>query len=175
MPRKRIQIEDNFWLCDAEQIDSAELFRLVEKNKAYLSSYLPWAKKFNSGKLSSNFIERSIQRKKDKLEDYYLLLQDDFIIGALSIKTENQPTGHGEAGYWISENYSGKGLTTKALKALIKHCFQKTRLSTLTIRTHQNNIASIRVAQKCGFKNISTQNIHVESKDFLYFELEKTL
>lgn len=174
MPKRKIQIDDNFWLCDAEQIDASELFRLVKKNKSYLSAYLPWVNTFNSQKVSGSFIKRSSVRKAANLEDYYLLLQDDFIIGALTIKTEKQLPGYGEAGYWISENYSGRGLTTLALMALVRFTFQKKNLTRLFIRTRPGNVAAIRVAEKCGFRMIDANNSLNESEDFLYFELEKS-
>lgn len=60
-----------------------------------------------------------------------------------------------EAGYWIGFPYWGKDLTTEALSALIIFCRDCLRLDSLLITTDAKNIASQRVAKKCGFKFIA--------------------
>lgn len=60
-----------------------------------------------------------------------------------------------EVGYWIGFPYWGKGLTTEALSALIIFCRDSLYLDSLLITTGAKNIASQRVAKKCGFKFIA--------------------
>ncbi len=60
-----------------------------------------------------------------------------------------------EVGYWIGFPYWGKGLTTEALSALIIFCRDSLYLDSLLITTDAKNIASQRVAKKCGFKFIA--------------------
>lgn len=55
-------------------------------------------------------------------------------------------------GYWIGKEYWGKGIATKALSAFLD-C-EKTR--PLYARAVKDNMASIRVLQKCGFKITGT-------------------
>ena len=59
-----------------------------------------------------------------------------------------------EVGYWIGREYWGKGIATKALSQFLGHV--ETR--PLYARVAKNNIASIRVLEKCGFE-ISDENI----------------
>lgn len=60
-----------------------------------------------------------------------------------------------EVGYWIGFPYWSKGLTTEALSALIIFCRDSLYLDSLLITTDAKNIASQRVAKKCGFKFIA--------------------
>lgn len=60
-----------------------------------------------------------------------------------------------EVGYWIGFPYWGKGLTTEALSALIIFCQDCLHLDSLLITTDAKNIASQRVAKKCGFNFIA--------------------
>lgn len=64
-------------------------------------------------------------------------------------------TNEREVGYWIGYPYWGKGLTTEVLSALIVFCRESLRLDSLLITTDAKNIASQRVAEKCGFKLIA--------------------
>lgn len=56
-----------------------------------------------------------------------------------------------EVGYWIGLPYWGQGLTTEALEALAAYCRDTLGLKSLIITTDSRNIASQRVAEKCGF------------------------
>lgn len=57
-----------------------------------------------------------------------------------------------EVGYWIGHPYWDDGLTTEALKTLIEYCRNSLRLESMLVTTDSSNIASQRVAEKCGFK-----------------------
>ncbi len=57
-----------------------------------------------------------------------------------------------EIGYWIGYPYWGKGLTTEALEGLIDYCRHSLDINTLMITTDSRNVASQRVAEKCGFR-----------------------
>ncbi|WP_295731393.1 GNAT family N-acetyltransferase [uncultured Muribaculum sp.] len=60
-----------------------------------------------------------------------------------------------EAGYWIGRPYWGHGLATEALHALIGYCRDLLGLDGLLITTDSRNIASQRVALKCGFRFVA--------------------
>lgn len=63
-------------------------------------------------------------------------------------------TSEREVGYWIGHPFWNKGLTTEALGLLIKYCRDSLHLDSLLITTDMRNSASMRVAEKCGFKHI---------------------
>lgn len=63
-------------------------------------------------------------------------------------------SGEREVGYWIGHPLWGMGLTTEALVAFIAYCRDSLGLKSLLITTDAANIASQRVAAKCGFKFI---------------------
>lgn len=56
--------------------------------------------------------------------------------------------GKPEVSYWIGKRYWGKGLATRALSRFLGHV--KTR--PLYARAAKDNIASIRVLERCGFE-----------------------
>lgn len=60
-----------------------------------------------------------------------------------------------EVGYWVGYPYWNKGLTTEALEGLIAYCRDCLGLKSLLLTTDSRNIASRRVAEKCGFKFVS--------------------
>ncbi|MBL0386078.1 GNAT family N-acetyltransferase [Tumebacillus sp. ITR2] len=57
--------------------------------------------------------------------------------------------GQTEISYWLGKDYWGKGIATEALTQFLNHI--QTRRP-LYARAAQDNLASIRVLQKCGFQ-----------------------
>ena len=53
--------------------------------------------------------------------------------------------------YRLSKKYWGQGLTTEALKSVIKFCFENTELQRLWTDVHADNTASCKILEKCGF------------------------
>lgn len=59
-------------------------------------------------------------------------------------------------GYWIGEEFWGRGYATEAVRAMIDHAFTETDEEGLAASCRINNEASRRVIEKCGFQWTST-------------------
>ena len=71
-------------------------------------------------------------------------------IGELCFKGLNS-TGIVEIGYGIIEKYQEHGYATEAVKAISNWAFQEPKVIAIEAETDDNNIASKRVLEKCGF------------------------
>lgn len=111
----------------------------------------------------------SVEMSRQVINDYFMPNEFTF---AMVLKATDEPVGciglvpdggehypllkeEHEVGYWIGHPYWGEGLTTEALKALIQFCRGTLKLRSLLITTDAANIASQRVAAKCGFRHIA--------------------
>jgi len=56
-----------------------------------------------------------------------------------------------EVGYWLSEQYWGRGIATAALKAITEHAFKHLNLTRVFAVPFARNEASIRVLEKAGY------------------------
>jgi ribosomal-protein-alanine N-acetyltransferase len=52
--------------------------------------------------------------------------------------------------------HRGKGMTTEAINLLVRYLFETKRVNRIRLVIHPDNIASRRLAEKCGFKHEST-------------------
>ncbi len=59
--------------------------------------------------------------------------------------------GHPEVTYWLGKHFWGKGLATRALSVFLAHA-NPTR--PISARAAKDNIGSLRVLEKCGFRII---------------------
>lgn len=59
--------------------------------------------------------------------------------------------GIAEIGYGINDEYQGQGYASEAVKAVSEWAFQQPDVTALEAETDDENIASKRVLEKCGF------------------------
>jgi RimJ/RimL family protein N-acetyltransferase len=57
-----------------------------------------------------------------------------------------------EMGYWLSEMYWGRGLTTRAVTAASDWAFDHYKLTRIYAMAFAHNVASMRVLEKAGFE-----------------------
>ena len=76
------------------------------------------------------------------------IVVDGQVAGSVS---SYQDDGHPEVTYWLGKHYWGKGLATRALSEFLAH-HNPTR--PIYARAAKDNIGSLRVLEKCGFKII---------------------
>lgn len=82
------------------------------------------------------------------------------VIGSLGIEQydekelpEFQSKRGREIGYVLSKNYWGRGLMPEAVKAAIKYLFDDLKLDFIVCGHFVDNVQSMRVQEKCGFKH----------------------
>ncbi len=85
---------------------------------------------------------------KDEASTIQTILFNGGVAGSvLSYIDEDE---HLEVSYWIGKPYWGKGVATRALSAFLKHI----EVRPLYARAAKDNLASLRVLEKCGFARI---------------------
>lgn len=57
-----------------------------------------------------------------------------------------------EIGYWLAEEYWGKGIVTDAINQIVKYGFENLDIVRIFARIYGTNIPSQKVVEKCGFK-----------------------
>ncbi|MBP3441014.1 MAG: GNAT family N-acetyltransferase [Tidjanibacter sp.] len=98
-------------------------------------------------------------------ETYAIVLREEMIpIGAIAIKSGEglspslRGTGDAELGYWLAEEYWGRGLMTEAARAIIERAFGTLGYRRLWCGYYEGNERSRRVMEKCGFKPHHTEH-----------------
>ncbi|MBF7093915.1 GNAT family N-acetyltransferase [Streptococcus sp. HF-1907] len=74
------------------------------------------------------------------------------MIGSIRLENLRLVEASAEIGYFLHQDYWGKGLMTACLKTVADFAFREVGLSSLHLLTHQENRASQRVAEKVGFQ-----------------------
>ena len=74
------------------------------------------------------------------------------MIGSVKFEKMDEIKKEAELGYFLRKDYWGQGLMTEVVRELVFLSFTKFDFKRLAIITHEENIASQKVALKAGFK-----------------------
>jgi len=154
-----------------------DFFSLIDQNRARLSEFMDWESNHQSVENTVDYI-RSEREKfaQRKMINTQILYQGE-IAGSCGLMIHNWASGFGEVGYWLGDAFTGKGIVTRAAKALTDYGFNVLGLHKIILRIITGNKNSIAVANRLGFKleGIQIQQAFVHNKHHdmaIYYMLE---
>jgi len=134
--------------------DGPLLSEAADESYEHLRPWMPWARPRQPIEDSERLVRQFRAR---------YLLSEDFVIGVFSsdekrllggagfhLREGPISTGCAEIGMFIRKNEAGRGLGTKVLNSLLDWGFSAWPWLRLSWHSDQRNLASIRVAEKCG-------------------------
>ena len=145
------RLNDRHSLRQLALSDAAEIFAVVDSNRAYLRRWLPWLDRTQTLEDSQCFLEEVAQQAESNRNIQTAILFDGQIVGVASyhrIDWQNRATC---IGYWLAEKYQGRGLVTASCQVLVDHAFASLNLHRLVIACAPGNTRSRAVAQRLGF------------------------
>ncbi|MFC0518195.1 GNAT family N-acetyltransferase [Mucilaginibacter angelicae] len=82
----------------------------------------------------------------------FAIVINDSAVGAIDFKQgDDIYRKNATLGYWLGEEYWGKGIITEAVKLFIPYAFQNFNITRIQATVNGNNQASMRVLEKAGF------------------------
>ena len=133
-------------LSDAKDLAAALSNKKVQDN---LRDGLPYPYTEQDGK---EFI--SAMLSADESETFaFAITVDNMVIGSIGIfRQGNIHRQTAELGYYIAEEYWGKGIMTEAVKQICEYVFGDSDIIRIYAEPFAYNIASCRVLEKVGFQ-----------------------
>jgi len=96
----------------------------------------------------------NICKNADKKSDLLLAIEvDGNAVGSIGVfKKGDVYCKSGELGYWLGEEFWGKGIVTEAIKQICEIAFEKLNIVRIFAEPYETNLGSRRVLEKSGFK-----------------------
>ena len=138
-----------------EADDFAELFNVIERNRARLLTFFPeTSQSITSEETAARLIQLKLKHIARKEQFYYVIQLPgrNEIIGLLILKNINWNVPKGELAYFIDGQYEGRGFITYAVKWLVNFAFNELKMEKLFIKVNPQNWGSRKVAIKNGFE-----------------------
>ena len=133
---------------------TAELFALVQRERARLRRTLPWLDATTTPAAMQAFLAASVQARQLGRARRCMIQVAEAAAGVASL--EHLDTADPRIGYWIGGAFEGLGLVSACVRALVREGFDL-GLPRLRIAAGIDNVRSQAVARRCGFRPVSVQ------------------
>ena len=127
------------------------LLTITNDNREHLRTFLPWVDHMQTVTDFLTYIDRCHTQHLAGTDYGYTILSAEKPVGRIGIHYINTFNSSAAIGYWISQSFMGKGIITKACRALLKVCFEALDLNRVEIRCATDNIKSAAVAERLHF------------------------
>ena len=99
------------------------------------------------------FIQDMLAADSTKTFAFAIINDENKAIGSIgAFRCENIHRQTAEMGYYLAEEYWGKGIATEAVKQLAEHVFNQTDIMRIFAEPFSTNRGSCRVLEKSGFQ-----------------------
>jgi len=124
---------------------------------------------------------------KEKLSEKYKKINRDYengfgifaveligggIIGEVGLFNSFKDLNNLELGYILDRKYWGKGYGKEICNSVIEYGFQKLGLSKLTARMYKENIASVKLSERCGMRLVN-EGKSDDGKEYCVYEIKE--
>jgi ribosomal-protein-serine acetyltransferase len=158
------KIDENVSLRLIELKDAERIFELTDKSRNYLREWLPWLDFTTKVEDSSKFIQSCLKGYAENKSLNTVVLFNGEIVGVAGFNSINWSNKTAYIGYWIGEEYQGKGSITKVAKDLTNYAFNHLNLNKVEIRAAVGNKKSRSIPERLGFINEGT----IRQSEWLY-------
>ncbi len=147
----QILIEEHLRLELIHEQHAKPIFELVDKNRKYLRTWLTFVDHMKNIAFAEKFVAGTMQRNRAGQEYAFVIMEHEQVIGRIGIYKIDHESKIGEIGYWIAEAAQGKGIVTRACKAMMPFCFGDLQLNKLEIKCGTHNLKSQHIAERLHF------------------------
>jgi len=133
-----------------EEID--HLFFLIEKNRYHLQRWLSWIENIKTLQDCRRFLFSVNYKNIYSGKWVYGIWYGAEMVGLLDFNEPNSSQKEISIGYWIDEDYQGKGIVSKAVACCMDYLFDEKEVQRIVIKCANTNKRSKAVAQRLGFQ-----------------------
>jgi len=159
-----IRVDESIALRTLEAADAPALFALVDRERAHLRQWLPWLDVNTRVEDSLAFIRDQNARAAIEENVPFSLLHDGELAGVVAYHTIDREQRWCSVGYWIAARLQGRGIVTRAVRALARHAFDVLGMERVELQAATGNGRSRAVAERLGFRAQRT----IDQAEWLY-------
>lgn len=140
--------------CSLRQLtlgDTDELFAVCDANRVHLRRWLPWLDRTTKPADTRSFIESCVRQDEGNQGFQALILVKGRIAGLVGYHRIDWANRNTSLGYWLAEEYQGRGLMTASCRVLVDHAFAAYNLHRIAISCAPGNTRSRAIPPRLGF------------------------
>ncbi|GHO78020.1 GNAT family N-acetyltransferase [Ktedonobacter sp. SOSP1-85] len=134
-----------------EMRHAPEFLEFVDENRAYLGEWMSWDTTMQTLEDAQNFIKRGLSRFSDDGIPWVGIWLNGRMVGGIHFSPIDPRVHSTEVGYWLGQSATGRGLMTRALKAMLHYAFDLLHVNRVGLQADVRNSRSRAVAERLGF------------------------
>jgi ribosomal-protein-serine acetyltransferase len=143
-----MEVDQDITLCLIEASFSEQYEALAKANYDHLKQWLAWPDFCQSADDFKEFAKRSLHDYADGKSLTCGLFYQGILVGNISFNKIDHNLKTVVMGYWLSADYQGKGIITRACQHLIQYAFTKLDMQKIQISAAKDNLASRAVCER---------------------------
>lgn len=145
-----LRVDDEVEIELAEDHHAQAIFDLTDRNREHLGPWMPWVATTVTVADTQAFLTFVRGEYAAGRQFHANLRYRGEIVGAIGLRT-NRANLTSEVGYWIDAGYEGRGIVTRATRALTTAAFDRLGLNRVEIRAGTDNARSRAVPERLGY------------------------
>lgn len=145
-----LTVDDEVSVELAEMHHAQEIYDLIDKNREHLTPWMPWAPMTTSVADTVEFLRRVRREYAEGKAFHANLRYRGAIVGGIGLHLMDDYNKSVELGYWVDEDHVGRGIVTRATRALVTAAFAMGYVR-VTIRADVDNVRSRAIPERLGF------------------------
>jgi len=138
-------------LTPARLEDVSELYAVIDRNRTYLREWLPWVTPEYGLEEARGFVaDRLVEHERRRALMCVVRYRGE-IAGAIGLHTIDAVNRATSIGYWLDEAHRGRGIMTRACRAVVTAAFREYGLHRVEIRCATGNERSCAIPRRLGF------------------------
>ena len=133
-----------------EPWQATEFAAHVERARAHLAPWLPWASTVVDEDTARAFLQRYADEQARDGGRIYGIWLDGTLVGGTLFRVFEPRFGTCEIGVWLAPEAQGRGLVTRAVRRMIEWAFEVRGMARVEWRTVPENARSIAAAKRLG-------------------------
>ncbi|TDL30905.1 N-acetyltransferase [Jeotgalibacillus sp. S-D1] len=136
-----------------EPKDAGAIYELTDKSRDYLREWLPWLDGTTKLEDTEDYIKMSLSAFANNKGLTTVIQYNEHVVGIAGFNQINWANKTAYIGYWLGQDYQGKGIMIKVAKALTDYAINHLQLNKVEIRAAAENKKSRGIPEKLGFVN----------------------
>jgi len=147
----KYDIHEHAYLKLLDLSDVEELFALTERTRETLREWLLFVDDVKTVKDTERFVKNAMQQYADNNGLQAGIYYEGKLAGVIGYHQINWQHKWTSIGYWLGNEFVGKGLVTNSMKALMEYAFSYLKLNRIEVRVAVGNIRSRTIPKVLGF------------------------
>lgn len=132
--------------------DASELFALTVANRDYLAEWLTWVSNVTGIEDTLDYLRGAERNALEHRAFVCGIYANGPLAGAIELHDIDWVNRHAKIGYWLDREHQGRGIMTRAVRALAEYAFDALDLNRVEIRAAADNVRSRAIAERLNFR-----------------------